>query len=124
MAQDSTTGALVDRFLTFNSWSTSRKTAMLGQLVASATFFTLVIGHVLLSPLGWVNMRWYDGVLAAWILECLLVAVTAGRVAAHGHDAGGPSTFTRCFSRAAPFSSSARSESPPPRSWSSPPFRS
>jgi class 3 adenylate cyclase len=87
MTEDSPTGALVERIIAFNALSTSRKTALLaGVWIPSLILTNLVAGHVLLSPLDWVDMRWYDGVLGGWLLQSLIAGAVAWRVAARGHE--------------------------------------
>jgi adenylate cyclase len=87
MTRTPPTRALVDRFIEFDTWSVSRKTAVLnGLVIAPLIFVSVVVGHLLLSPLGWVDMRWFDGVLGAWGVQTLIAGLTAWRVASRGAE--------------------------------------
>jgi signal transduction histidine kinase len=80
-------GPVVDRFLEIDAWPTSRKMALLlGAMVAPVTLFNVVMGHFLLSPLGWVDMRWFDGVVGGWFLFALLAGLMAWVVDRRGHE--------------------------------------
>jgi len=87
MTQDHTVGTLVDRLTVFDALSVSQKTALLaGPVVTPLILVNLIVGHHLLSPLGWVDMRWYDGVIGGWCLQALICGLVAWRVAARGAE--------------------------------------
>jgi adenylate cyclase len=87
MTESPPTRALVDRFIEFDSWSVSRKTAVLnGVVIAPLLLVGLVVGQLLLAPLDWVEMAWYDGILGAWLFWEALVGSTAWWLASRGRE--------------------------------------
>lgn len=87
MTQDTVVGTWADRLIAFNALSISQKTALLaGPVVTPLILINLIVGHLLLSPLGWVDMRWYDGVLGGWCLQVVVTGLVAWRVAASGAE--------------------------------------
>lgn len=78
---------LVEKFTEVTGWSTARKCALLaGRIALPFVALNLVLGHILLSRLEWVDIRWWDTVVGLFTLQVGVVALVAWLVARSGAE--------------------------------------
>ncbi len=73
--------SLVEKFIEFDGWTTSRKTVLITCVFGIPFHLTaLILGHFLLKPLGWIDMGKFDLIMGMMLVIALL-ALGAGLIA-------------------------------------------
>ncbi len=79
--------SLTEKFIEVNDWTVSRKTALFaGGIAAPGHAILLVVGHLLLAPLDWIDVGPFDLMASLMLLDCALVGAVAWVVARTGAE--------------------------------------